>query len=50
MYIVALILFLGGIFLLGISFSLVPLQALVFVVGILCVAAALAIPVHLGNR
>lgn len=50
MYIVALVLFLGGIFLLGISFSLVPLQALVFVVGILCVAAALAIPVHLGNR
>jgi hypothetical protein len=50
MYLIALILFVGGIFLVGISFSIVPIQALVFVLGILCVAAALAIPIHLGNR
>jgi hypothetical protein len=49
MYIIALILLLGGIFLIGISFSIVPIQALVFIVGILCVAAALAIPVHFSG-
>ena len=50
MFIIALILFLGGVFLVGISFALVPLQALAFVAGILLVTAAIAIPVHLGNR
>lgn len=49
MYIIALILLLGGIFLVGISFSIVPIQALVFVAGILCVAASLAIPVHFSG-
>jgi hypothetical protein len=50
MYVIALILFLGGVFLVGISFSLAPIQALVFILGILCVSAALALPVHLSNR
>ncbi len=50
MFLIALILFLGGVFLVGISFTLVPIQALVFVLGILCVSAAIALPVHLGNR
>jgi hypothetical protein len=50
MYLIALILFVGGIFLVGISFSLAPIQAVVFILGILCVAAALAVPVHFGNR
>jgi hypothetical protein len=50
MYIIALILFVGGMFLVGISFSLEPIQALVFIVGVLCVAGSLALPVHLGNR
>ncbi|MFG6443857.1 hypothetical protein ACFXP7_01130 [Microbacterium sp. P06] len=49
MYIIALILLLGGIFLIGISFSIVPIQALVFIVGILCVAASLAIPFHFSG-
>lgn len=50
MFIIALVLFVGGIFLIGISFSVVGLQALVFIAGLLAVAAALALPVHLGNR
>lgn len=50
MFPIALILFVGGIFLIGISFSIVPVQALVFVLGILCVSAALALPVHFRRR
>jgi hypothetical protein len=50
MYIIALILFVGGMFLIGISFSLAPVQALVFILGILCVAAALALPIHFTRR
>lgn len=50
MFIIALVLFVGGIFLIGISFSIVPIQALVFILGLLCVSAAVAIPVHLGKR
>ena len=50
MFLIALILFVGGIFLVGISFSLAPIQALVFIVGILCVAAALALPIHFTRR
>jgi len=49
MYVIALVLLLGGIFLIGISFSIVPIQALVFVAGILCVAASLAIPFHFSG-
>jgi hypothetical protein len=50
MYVLALILFLGGIALLGISFAVAPIQALLFILGILMVSGALAIPVHFGNR
>lgn len=50
MFIIALILFLGGVFLVGFAFSVAGLQALLFVLGILLVAAAFAIPIHLGNR
>lgn len=50
MFIIALVLFVGGIFLIGISFSVIGIQALLFIAGLLCVSAALALPVHLGNR
>jgi hypothetical protein len=46
MYIVALFLFLLGMFATGISFSIPGWEAVVFVGGILCVSAAIAIPVH----
>jgi hypothetical protein len=49
MFIIALILFVGGIFLIGFSFSVPAIPALIFIVGILCVAAALAIPVHFSG-
>ena len=49
MYIIALILLLGGIFLIGISFSVVGIQALLFILGILCVSGSLALPFHFGG-
>jgi hypothetical protein len=48
-FIVSILLFVGGMFVLGISFSLAELQALVFVVGVLMVVVGLAIPLHLGS-
>jgi hypothetical protein len=50
MYVLALILFLGGIFLFGFSFTLPAVQPLLFVGGILCVSAALALPIHFTRR
>ena len=50
MYVIALILFLGGVLLVGISFALAPFPALFFILGILLVSAAFALPIHLGNR
>lgn len=49
MFIVALLLFVGGMFVMGISFSLSDLQSLVFIGGFLLVAIGLAIPLHLGS-
>jgi len=45
MFIICLILFVGGIVLMGLSFSL-AFPLLFFVLGLLLVAAALAIPIH----
>jgi hypothetical protein len=45
--IVCFALFLGGLLLFGIAPILPDWEAAVFFVGILCVAASLAIPVHL---
>ncbi|MFH8248805.1 hypothetical protein ACH3VR_00375 [Microbacterium sp. B2969] len=39
------ILLVGGMIILGISFSLPAFQALVFVVGLLMIAAAVAVPI-----
>lgn len=50
MYIVALLLFLLGMFATGISFSLAGWEAIVFVAGILCIAAAMALPIHLRAK
>ncbi len=50
MYIVALLLFLLGMFATGISFSVAGWEAIVFVSGILSIALALAIPIHLKTR
>jgi hypothetical protein len=46
MFIIALPLFLLGMFALGISFSIEGFQALVFVAGILLVSLAMALPMH----
>lgn len=47
MYIVALLLFLLGIFCFGIAFSVTGFQAVVFVSGILLLSLAMAIPIHM---
>lgn len=46
MFIVALVLFLGGMYLFGLAFSLEAFQGLVFTAGILCVSLAMALPIH----
>ncbi|WP_200948632.1 hypothetical protein [Microbacterium sp. Root61] len=50
MFIVAMVLFLGGMYLFGLAFTITEWQGLVFVLGILAISAALAIPTHLLNR
>ncbi len=50
MYIVALLLFLLGMFAFGISFSVPGLQAVIFVAGILLISAAMALPIHLRAK
>ena len=49
MFVIALILFLGGMYLMGLSFSLPMLQALVFVAGLLAISLAIALPIHFGG-
>jgi len=49
MFIVSLVLFLAGMLLTGLSFSLAA-PALFFALGILLVSAALALPFHFGTR
>lgn len=50
MYVVSLLLFLLGMFAFGISFSLPGLEPYVFVLGILLVSAAIALPIHVRAR
>ena len=45
LFVIYLILLIGGMVLVGISFSVPLLSALVFVLGVLCIAAAVAVPV-----
>jgi hypothetical protein len=49
-FVIAFVLFLGGMFLFGFAFSLEAWQAPVFVSGIIAVSLALAIPAHLMGR
>lgn len=49
-YVIALILFVGGIALFGYAFDAGDLRALVFVSGIAAVVLALAIPFHILRR
>jgi len=46
----ALILLVGGMWLVGFAFALPAFQGLVFIVGVLVIALALAVPVHLLTR
>jgi len=48
-FIVSIVLFVVGIVVLGIAFSLPAAQAFVFLGGLLLVIIALAIPMHLGS-
>ena len=46
-FVVAFAIFVFGIWLFGLAFSVTSLMAPIFIGGILCVAFALAIPFHL---
>lgn len=46
MYILCIVMFVGGMILMGLSFSLAPFQALFFILGLLLISGALAIPIH----
>ncbi|MFE1645992.1 hypothetical protein [Microbacterium sp. P01] len=50
MFIVYLVLFLGGMYLFGLSFTLESWQGLVFVAGILAVSLAVALPFHFQRK
>jgi len=45
LFVLYLILLIGGMVLLGISFASPFLPALVFIVGLLCIVAAVAVPI-----
>jgi len=47
LFVLYLILLVGGMVLLGISFAS-PLPALIFIVGLLCVVLAVALPISAG--
>ena len=49
-FIVALALFVGGLFLFGYSFSVEGYQGAVFIAGILAISASIALPVHVLKR
>lgn len=49
MFIVSIVLFVVGLFVLGIAFSLPVAQAFVFLGGFALVTIAIAIPLHLGS-
>ncbi|WP_341996920.1 hypothetical protein MRBLWH7_003558 [Microbacterium sp. LWH7-1.2] len=48
LFVLYLILLVGGMVILGLSFASPILPALVFVAGLLCIVAAVAIPVTAG--
>ena len=49
-FVIAFILFMGGIFLFGLAFDLQSAQALVFCSGLAAIVIAMAIPFHILKR
>ena len=49
MFALCLVLFLGGIYVMGLSFNIPGLEGLLFVLGILMVSAALALPMAVNG-
>ncbi|MEL5992269.1 hypothetical protein ACOKGD_12635 [Microbacterium phosphatis] len=49
MFIISLILFLGGFALFGLAFNIEMLQGVVFAAGIIAVCLAMALPMHFGS-
>ncbi|MHC2997708.1 hypothetical protein [Microbacterium sp. HJ5] len=44
------ILLLGGMYLVGVSFASPTLPGLIFIAGVLCISAAVAVPVTIQRR
>lgn len=49
-FLVALVFFVGGLYLLGLAFQVEGLETLVFLAGILAASVGLAIPFHVMKR
>ncbi|WP_183086142.1 hypothetical protein [Mycetocola tolaasinivorans] len=49
-FVIALVLFLGGIYLFGLAFQVEDFHALVFFSGILAISLSIAIPFHMLRR
>jgi hypothetical protein len=49
LFVLYMILLVGGMVVLGISFSLPAFQALVFIIGLLMVVVAVAVPITAGT-
>ncbi|WP_345751275.1 hypothetical protein [Microbacterium rhizophilus] len=49
MFIISLLLFLGGFALFGLAFNIDVLQGLVFAAGIIAVCLAMALPMHFSK-
>lgn len=45
-FVLAVVLFMGGIYLFGLAFNVEEMQALIFFAGIIAVSVGVAIPVH----
>jgi hypothetical protein len=50
MFIVSIVLFIVGILCFGLAFSAVGWEAVIFLLGLVLVSAALAIPIHSTRR
>lgn len=47
LFIVCMVLFLGGIYLFGLAFAVDSWQALIFIAGLAAVSLAMIIPIHI---
>ncbi|SJN41995.1 hypothetical protein FM119_13005 [Mycetocola reblochoni REB411] len=50
LFFVAIVLFLGGMYLFSLAFTVASFQALIFCLGLLLIVLSIAIPLRVANR